>query len=170
MSRCLPLSGFPESVDAFKFYDRDSVQVQDWDETGPFARMLWNVRLDGIDAPEISRRLWRRRFITKVEPGGLEVRDFLKGLLKGLLGRNRFRIVMHGGFAPKMIFIRVFGARFVKITFGAPPRIMPCLALFVDQLPMNRVGGALAAWLGCALWTDLSAFASGAGMNLGVQV
>ena len=74
------------------------------------------------------------------------------------------------GFAPKMIFIRVFGARFVKITFGTLPRITPCLALIVHQIPMNRVGGALAAWLGCALWTDLSAFASSAGMNLGVQV
>ena len=166
MSRHGFVPGLPEFFVAVRVYDGDSVQVQDWDEIGPFARMLWNVRLDGVDAPEISRRLWRRRFITKVEPGGLEVRDFLKGLL----GRNRFRIVMHGGFAPKMIFIRVFGARFVKITFGTPPRIMPCLVLFVDQLPMNRVGGALVAWLGCALWTDLSAFASGAGMNLGVQV
>ena len=61
MSRHRPLFGFPESVNAFKFYDGDSVEVQDWDETGPFVGQFhgksWNVRLKGIDAPEISHNV-----------------------------------------------------------------------------------------------------------------
>lgn len=61
MSRHRPLFGFSESVNAFKFYDGDSVQVQDWDETGPFVGPFhgksWNVRLKGIDAPEISHNV-----------------------------------------------------------------------------------------------------------------